>query len=109
MLKLFRQLITALSLLLVISNTFCLSLFNHDNESSGIHGLLHHNSENQTLLHRNSSETKINPEAKTAAKVVACESIGKGICLGVATVKYTEKKLTESTPAESGSKSNLQQ
>lgn len=42
---------------------------------------------------------------KTAAKAVACHSIAKGICLGVAGVKYTEKAIMESS-AESKSELN---
>ena len=42
------------------------------------------------------SDGSLTPEAKTAAKVAACHTVGAGICAGVAAAKYAEKEINES-------------
>ena len=102
------RLISALMFLLMISNGFCL-LFNHSNENESqssprrLHH--HHSSDGIRALNQSESGGAVNPQTKTAAKAVACKTIGKGICAGVAAVKYTEKKFNESDVSESGIKS----
>ena len=101
------RLFSTLMLLLLVSNGFCL-LFNRisDNESQSSPRLLQHRHSSGGILALKQSESGgvVNPQTKTAAKAVACKSIGKGICAGVAAVKYTEKEFNESNVSESGIK-----
>lgn len=43
------------------------------------------------------SDGSLTPEAKTAAKVAACHTIGAGICAGVAAANYAKKEINESS------------
>ena len=89
-------------LMLMLPNGFAF-IFNHDNNDESQTRLFHHRHSSGGILgtHKNSSGGVINPTTKTAAKVVACETIGKGICLGVAGIKYAESKLIESKNTDS--------
>jgi hypothetical protein len=93
----FKQTKYLLSVLFFLTwPSFGLGIFNHNNASSGIINHLH----NHALVHNNSSSVTANPALKTTAKVVACKTIGKGVCLGATAAKYADKELTESTPSK---------
>ena len=100
-----------LILSLITPQAFAL-LFNHGDDSSesqsgGILHRHHHNSSEGIVhshLNGSASNKHISSTTKTAAKVVACETIGKGICLGVAGVKYAKKELNESASPEPSAK-----
>lgn len=89
-----RRFCQILLLTVIVNTSFSLNLFNHDDESGdSLRDRIH----SHTLVHSNESESRINPEVKTAAKAAACASIGKGVCLGVQGAKYMDKKIMESS------------
>jgi len=51
---------------------------------------------NNGILGRHNHSQHISSETKTAAKVAACATVAKGVCLGVTGVKYATKELGES-------------
>lgn len=87
-------------LILIYINIAFAGIFNRGSDSSS--------DESGGIISRrlNNHTSHISSETKENAKAVACATAGKGICMGVAGVKYMKKEISESNNlSESSSKS----
>lgn len=60
------------------------------------------NESDNSLLHRRMHSQHVSSETKAVAKVAACATVAKGVCLGVSGAKYLKQELNESATKSLG-------